>query len=108
MTQITYYFEKDKFMLRCVGHAGYADIGNDIVCAGISTLTQTLVSYIKSIADSFETRIEPGYLYIKAKGSISVECFKMTLHGLKLLEEAYPQHLEVIEGCPIITKKYLK
>lgn len=28
--------------LSVVGHAGYGKVGNDIVCAGISTLTFTL------------------------------------------------------------------
>ena len=37
------------------GHAGYADAGNDIVCAAVSALAQTL---IRSIEDLTETKIE--------------------------------------------------
>lgn len=37
------------------GHAGYAETGKDIVCAGVTALTQTL---IKSIADLTEDKIK--------------------------------------------------
>ena len=32
--------------LEAVGHAGYAPAGQDIVCAGVSTLMQALVSLL--------------------------------------------------------------
>lgn len=40
------------------GHAGYAPAGQDIVCAGVSALTQTL---IKSIEDLTSDKIKYKY-----------------------------------------------
>ena len=37
------------------GHAGYAEAGKDVVCAGVTALTQTL---IKSITDLTEDKIK--------------------------------------------------
>ena len=33
------------------GHAGYAEIGNDIICAAVSALTQGLVHSLKALTD---------------------------------------------------------
>ena len=37
------------------GHAGFAGVGKDIICAGVTALTQTL---IKSLNDLTEDKIE--------------------------------------------------
>ena len=44
MIQIVYEVnpENGRMMLRAAGHAGYAEKGKDIVCAGVSALMQTL------------------------------------------------------------------
>ena len=47
------------------GHAGYADPGKDIVCAGVTALTQTLIQSIDDLTDDLtddeiEYRISPG------------------------------------------------
>lgn len=43
------------------GHAHYADPGKDIVCAGVTALTQTLIRSIESLTDDkIEYDIEPG------------------------------------------------
>ena len=33
------------------GHAGYAEIGKDIVCAAVSSLTQGLIHSLKALTD---------------------------------------------------------
>ena len=40
MTRITY--DPQQMMIKAEGHAGYAEYGKDIVCAGVSALMQTL------------------------------------------------------------------
>ena len=42
------------------GHAGYAEAGKDIVCAGVTALTQSLVSsLIELTANDIEHEISP-------------------------------------------------
>ena len=42
MTKITYH--PQEYHLRIEGHAGFAEAGEDLVCAGISVLGWTLVA----------------------------------------------------------------
>ncbi|MDD6037523.1 MAG: ribosomal-processing cysteine protease Prp [bacterium] len=54
MTRITIYRnQSDVFTgFRCEGHAGYADAGEDIVCAGISILVINTINAIESFTDT--------------------------------------------------------
>ena len=44
MTKIKFFKMQDKFVgFECRGHSGYAEYGKDILCAAISTATQSCV-----------------------------------------------------------------
>ena len=54
------------------GHAGYAEKGQDIVCAGISTLTNTLANMVRMWADAKLLPLymiwldgEPNHIYVE-------------------------------------------
>ena len=50
------------------GHAGYAEIGNDIICAAVSALTQGLVHSLKALTnDEISYRIAGGHVDIEYK-----------------------------------------
>lgn len=108
MTQITYNLSDDEFSILCQGHAGYADAGNDIVCAAISTLTQTLVKHMEIAADEYQAHADKGELFCNARGVVAVECFKLVLTGLRMLQANYPRYLKIVEGCTIFTDNDLK
>ena len=101
MTKAQYEIRDDEFIFTCRGHAGYADAGSDIVCAGISTLTQTLVSYLPEVTDTFSARISAGDVFINAKGRDALICFQMMMEGLRLIQSSFPEYLETTEGCTI-------
>ena len=57
MINVTIYKDSNKSIcgFHVSGHAGYADAGKDIVCAGVSTLVVTISNAIeKFTADEFE------------------------------------------------------
>ena len=64
MTHITIYRNQENAFtgFLCEGHAGYADAGEDIVCAGISTLVINTINAIDALtateilADADETK----------------------------------------------------
>ena len=67
MTHITIYRnQKNVFTgFCCEGHAGYANAGDDIVCAGISTLVINTINSIDSLTNSsfhLETEEESGLI----------------------------------------------
>ena len=63
------------------GHAGYADPGKDIVCAGVTALTQSLVSSMKELTvNDIEYEISPGkadihYRDLSEAGKLLVDSF---------------------------------
>lgn len=82
------------------GHAGYAPRGEDIVCAGISTLVQTLVQSFEDLCtDEISYHLKPGWVEIKhgdlsAKANVLVNSFFI---GIYMIAERYPDHVKVIK-----------
>lgn len=107
MTKIEYNQKENQFSLLAKGHAGFADSGNDIVCAAISTLTQTLVYHLIDNSKNYSYTIKPGELWVYAEGEKEVEASKVILTGLQVLQENFPNNLELIEGCTIISESPL-
>lgn len=92
MTCINATSDGRSFELEVMGHSGYAPKGEDIVCAGVSTLVQTLLVSVEGIH-----KIKNGYVYISATGDKEIELFKFVITGLRMLEEAYPNHIRLDE-----------
>ena len=56
---------------RCIGHAGYAEAGSDIICAGVSTLVINTINSIEILTDSLfsvDTEEESGLIDFKFQG----------------------------------------
>jgi uncharacterized protein YsxB (DUF464 family) len=82
------------------GHAQYAEIGKDIVCAGVSALVQTLIQSIEELtADKIQYVMSPGTVDIKF-GSLSehaqvlVDSFFV---GLRLIADEYPENVAILK-----------
>ena len=80
------------------GHAGYAELGKDIVCAGVTALTQTLIQSIENLTDDkIEYRISPGkaeieYRNLSEKSKTLVDSFFV---GICLIAEEFPEYVKV-------------
>lgn len=80
------------------GHAGYAELGKDIVCAGVTALTQTLIQSIDDLTDDeIEYRISPGkveveYRNLSEKSKTLVDSFFV---GICLIAEEFPEYVKV-------------
>lgn len=80
------------------GHAGYAEPGKDIVCAGVTALTQTLIQSIENLTDDkIEYRISPGKVEVECrnlseKSKTLVDSFFV---GICLITEEFPEHVKV-------------
>ncbi len=68
MTRITFYRRGGVFYgFEEIGHSGFADAGNDILCAAISSMTMLVINMIEV---SFETDVQ--YLIDEEKAKITV------------------------------------
>lgn len=99
MTKIEVNINDDDWTMLCQGHAGFASLGNDIVCAAISTLTQTLLNHLLDKDIECDYHIENGYLWIRSKGAESIKVLDVIMTGLRLVEVSYPQYLKIEKGC---------
>ncbi len=85
--------------IEVVGHAGYAALGFDIVCAAVSTLTQNLIKSIESLTrDRIEYTIELGNIIIKRgntseKTSTLIDSFFIDICSIAA---EYPEYIRLI------------
>ena len=85
--------------LEAAGHAGYAPAGQDIVCAGASTLMQALVSLLageeSTRSDAWDEPDGPRLAVVAdAPQKPWVEgAFELAKSGVALLAERYPDNL---------------
>lgn len=83
------------------GHANYAEPGKDIVCAGISTLAQTL---IRSLDELTSTEIT----YDVQPGTVDIKCGLLSEHarvlidaffiGCKMIADEYPNNVRIVQA----------
>lgn len=81
------------------GHAGYAAAGKDIVCAGVTALTQTLIKSLKDLTgDKIEYEISPGrvdihYGNLSEAGKLLVDSFFI---GVCQIANEFPDHVRAV------------
>ncbi len=108
MTTVKVFRAGRRFKINIEGHSGYAPSGQDIVCAGISALSQAAAQmYAKMDADGdlqeFNLEMENGKLSLfavackwskaKAKGIYEYFC-----EGTQLISQHYPENIVFIVG----------
>lgn len=80
------------------GHAGFAETGKDIVCAGVTALIQTLIKSASDLTeDKIEYEISPGradihYRCLSEAGKLLVDAFFI---GICLIADEFPDHVRI-------------
>lgn len=83
------------------GHAHYAEPGKDIVCAGVSTLAQTMVASILAMTtDEIQYDMQPGSVEIKYRNlseaaQLLVDSFFV---GVNLIANVYPENVRIVQA----------
>ena len=95
--------EGGKLTMRAEGHAGYAPAGQDIVCAAVSCLMQTL-AYSAAEDEHTSSCIYQGeegpVLNVEAGDSVLMrDKFELVADGLDLLAEQYPENVNFKKSC---------
>ena len=84
--------------IKVSGHANYAEDGKDIVCAGVTALTQTLIGSIEDLTrDKIEYEISSGrvdihYGNLSEEGKFLVDSFFI---GVCLIADEFPDHVRI-------------
>lgn len=80
------------------GHANYAEPGKDIVCAGVSTLVQTLIQSVEELTtDKIQYDIQPGAVNIKfwCLSDPTRALIDAFFIGIKLIASNYPDNVKL-------------
>lgn len=81
------------------GHANYAPCGKDIVCAGVTALTQTLIRSIEGLTeDKINYEISPGWVDIQhgnlsEKAKTLVDSFFI---GICMIANEFPDYVRIM------------
>ena len=80
------------------GHAGYAEAGKDIVCAGVTALVQGLIRSIEGLTrDQIQYDITPGradihYGNLSEEGRLLVDSFFL---GICLIADEFSEYIKL-------------
>ena len=106
MTKV--WVNRADFRIEAEGHARQAEPGEDIVCAGISALMQSLLNVLFQEEENAYLTLdwyadtESGSIRIHAKPynwrkEVIRAYFRLTVLGLKAIEDNYGEYIKVIE-----------
>lgn len=104
MVKVSFKKEKENYLgYEIVGHSGYSQHGEDIVCAAISALAQTTLLGIKKlVTEDLTYDVRSGYLKVtypknlteKQRADVNLLTEAMFL-GLREIEKQYGKYLKV-------------
>lgn len=86
------------------GHAGYAELGKDIICSAVTALTFNLIKSIESLTEDeivYQAN-NPGHINIEfknlsEKGKLLMDSFFI---GISEVATAYPEYVQIIGAAP--------
>ena len=106
MTMITVFRKGGRLVgFDAVGHADYADAGEDIVCSAVSAVTQTaLLGITEVLRLSAAVEVEDGFLSCMLEKGIGDATwqkaeliFETMAVGLRSIADTYSDYLKIIE-----------
>lgn len=100
MIQVIYNEVEDAMILRAEGHAGFAPKGQDIVCAAVSVLMQTLACSVGTCMGNDGK----GFSVVCKKSNDNIAKFELVTDGLALLQREYPENVRYINATERKTK----
>ena len=99
MIKATYRREDTAHLLMLRGHADYAKHGEDIVCAGASSVVYALLGWLENHPEDLEymgADVHEGDVKIACEGGEKTAAvFEMTAIGLLQLADSFPDHVDI-------------
>lgn len=91
--------DRETHTLSVNGHAGYADKGSDIVCAGVSAIVYALIGWLENNSeDTTFVSVDDsnGEAVIACEGDDKVSvAFYMAAIGIENIANTYPAHVSI-------------
>ena len=108
MTAVVFRMEDDRITgFEAKGHSGYAEAGEDIVCAAVTSavrLVETTVNDVLGLAASVKVREQDASISLRLPGGldeVTESTCQSLMTGLMVyfaqLHDEYPDNIEVLE-----------
>ena len=97
MIKILIQKSNDTYVLEAKGHAKSADIGQDLICAAVSSIITGGINAIYE-KSKFELKLDEGYALIKSLEKVNQkdEVVLQTIETqLKTIEESYSKFIQI-------------
>ena len=109
MTTVTFLTEESRIIgFEVSGHSGYADAGEDIVCAAVTSairLVEATVNDVMGLCASVKVNQETAAISLRLPGGLAPTAestCQNLMTGLMVylaqLHDEYPEHIEVLEA----------
>lgn len=96
MVKVRFTREGNTAGLTVSGHAGYAPIGQDIVCAAVSMLSLTAAARISALEQVRELHMQEGSMELCCTATPQVLDVLATIRtGFELLADRYPSYISL-------------
>lgn len=99
MIRAVYEKNGTEHTLSLQGHAGYAEIGEDIVCSGVSSIIFSLLGWLENKPEDIDTidaDVSSGDVHIYCDGGEKTAvAFEMVAIGLEQISLKYPDHMAI-------------
>lgn len=112
---VTAKFElgKEFIAMTVKGHAGFAELGKDPVCAGASVMAMTVAQCIQHMGEEGKLQKKPSIVIRNGRVTVTAkpktDHFQEAFHifyvgevGMQILAESYPTH---VQFTPFVTAK---
>ncbi len=107
MINVRFEAVNGSLILDVKGHAAFAELGRDPVCAGASVLAMTAAQCVRDMETQKQLRKKPtirirnGHVHVvctpkKAFYGAALHLYYIAETGMHLLAESYPQNVELI------------
>lgn len=102
MTRVEFFEHGAVRKMEISGHSDFAQKGSDIVCGGVSALSQAYAYYMSDLADKGKACIDSlmimdGYLEIYSRNDSpeARAAYEMTKQGIEAISEEYPDFVSI-------------
>ncbi|MBQ9161734.1 MAG: ribosomal-processing cysteine protease Prp [Clostridia bacterium] len=90
--------ESGKCQIEACGHAGCAERGGDVICAGVSALLYGFLYYLSEKHGSSLVWHESDDSLFMCFPSESAEALEVITASLRLMSDTYPEYVSLQEG----------
>lgn len=107
MIEVKYFERKNRYAISAKGHAGYAPLGQDIVCAAITSNLFALGNYVlEHFAEKewivLEVKLDEGDVNIEilddGDTNVAHDIFRLIFEQIMDLEKIYPLNIKTFEN----------